>query len=65
MIGNTELHRLAEKGHTDAQYLLGVRYCIRNNRYLAQYWLTYAANRGHSFANDLLCELNKRNLFND
>jgi TPR repeat protein len=65
MIGNTELHQLAEKGHTDAQYLLGVHYCMRNNRNLAQYWLTYAAHRGHSFATELLCELKKRNLNND
>ena len=65
MITDDVLHHLADKGHKDAQYQLGVRYCIRNNRALAKYWLKHAAKQGHPIAKDLLLELKKRNLFND
>jgi len=65
MIIDDALHHLAERGNKDAQYQLGVRYCMRNNRCLAHYWLTNAANQNHSIATDLLFELKKRNLFND
>lgn len=64
MIIDDVLQRLADNGDINAQYLMGVRYCIRNNRPLATYWLKTAAKHGHLVAIDLLSELKKRNLFN-
>ena len=65
MIIDDLLQQLADKGDINAQYLLGIRYCIRNNRPLAKYWLKIAAKQGHNVALELLSEFNKSHLLND
>ena len=65
MIVDDVLQRLADNGDINAQYLLGIRYCIRNKYPLAQYWLRHAAKQGHIVATELLSELKKRSFFNE
>jgi TPR repeat protein len=47
----------AFEGNSDAQYQLGIRYCIRSTPRQAYYWLQRAAKQGNSNAVSLLEEL--------
>jgi TPR repeat protein len=52
----------AAKGNSEAQYHLGLRFCIKSIPSQAFHWLEKASKQGHSQAKLLLEELSERNL---
>ncbi len=56
------LERKAINGDCEAQYKLGVIYCIKEDKKSASYWLQVAAEHGHLRAREFLKELNKRKI---
>ncbi len=56
------LERKAILGDSQAQYKLGVIYCVREDKKAAAYWLQVAAEQGNLKAQEFLHELNKRKI---
>ncbi len=56
------IERKAIAGDSQAQYKLGVIYCIKEDKKAAAYWLQVAAEQGNLKAQEFLHELNKRKI---
>ena len=48
--GISLLKKAAKRGHTKAQYTLGVMHAQEDEEYIALHWLSKAANKGHEDA---------------
>ncbi len=52
----------AADGESQAQYQLGLIFCIKENVYEAEYWFRLAAKNGHRYAKEVLKEMEEKNL---
>ncbi len=59
---NKKLLDRAANGESQAQYQLGLIFCVQENVYEAEYWIRLAAKNGHRYAKEVLREMEEKNL---